>query len=259
MPASTSTRKRKPRKDRVPEEVKVKAEDVANALSVKPDEAPKDATESGEKKVADSGEKVDEQPLKLPKHLLDRMAAAQKAFEDIQDEVKKFKEHPDFRPGNMLGTLYGLKGNPNILGGRSLNFIDPDHVWPDIHIHWSNKRMVDWHRGQGYEPFDHDRFMEMVTARGGAYSYGRNAENHVVVGDLVLMRTSRDHYEAREQAKREKTRMREKRAKNTLYQKGTELGVEVYEGDAGPKLNKIIDLLVNEFGEEDVRRIFQNH
>jgi hypothetical protein len=73
------------------------------------------------------------------------------------------------------------------------------------------------------------------------------------------MVTSRDHYEAREEAKREKTAGREKRAKNTLYQKGRELGVDVYEGDAGPKLEKIIDLLVNEFGEKDVRRIFLNH
>ena len=254
MPASTSTKKkRRTRSDKKDPVVEAKAAEVMESITVKAAETEKEV------KVDDDGGKVDEQPLQLPKQLIDRMSAAQKVVEDVQEEVRKFKEHPDFREGSMPGTLYGLKGDPNILGGRSLNFIDAAHIDPTIHLHWSNERMVDWHRGQGYVTFDHDKFTEMVTSRGGTYSYGKNATNHVVVGDLVLMKTSRDHYEAREQAKQEKTSNREKRAKNTLYQKGKELGVDVYEGDAGPKLNKIIDFLSKEFGEEDIRRVFLNH
>lgn len=252
MPASTSEKSRRAKKKKVDKDVEAKVDDLVSTLAVK---APEPKPEVAEPKVVDKVEKVDEQPLQLPKHLTDRMAAAMKVVEDVQEEVQKFKDHPDFREGNMPGTLYGLKGDPNVLGGRSLCFIDPAHIDPTIHIHWSNRQMVDWHRGQGYEPFDHDRFTEMVASRGGAYSYGKNAGNQVYVGDLILMRTSRDHYEAREQAKQNRTRTREKGAKNFLYKKGQELGVEVLERDVGPKLARIVDMLKSELGHEGIERL----
>ena len=261
MPASTSTKKkRRTRSDKKDPVVEAKAAEVIGSLTAKADfpekaEVPEPEKAVKEEKVDDDGGKVVEQPIHLPKHLTDRMAAAMNVVEDVQEEVRKFKEHPDFCEGNMPGTLYGLKGNSNILGGRSLCFIDPDHIDPTTHVHWSNKRMVDWHRGQGYETFDHDRFTDMVTSYGGTYSYGKTVENHVSVGDLILMRTSRDHYEAREQAKQERTRTRERKAKNFLYQKGQELGVEVYERDVGPKLTKIVDMLKNELGHEGIERL----
>ncbi len=263
MPIGKST-KRKRRGRRPVPEVRAKAEQMEELLKTSPailSPEPLPIAEAPSEPVATApAEKVDSQPAKLPQYLLDRMEAASKVVEDVQTEIARFKAHPDFQEGSMPGTLYGLRGDPNILGSRSLNFVDPKHIYADTHIHWANRRMVDHHRGQGYEPFDKDKFDTMVASYGGAYSYGHNAENHVTIGDLVLMRTSRDHYKARDAAKHERTQSREKRAKNTLYNQGEKLGVEVWEKDyAGPKLSRIMAMLTKEFGHEELKHLLLDH
>jgi hypothetical protein len=88
----------------------------------------------------------------------------------------------------------------------------------------------------------------MVEARGGGHVFTKTANNHVQIGDLILIRTSRDNYEAHSRYIREKTKREEESAKATVYSRGAELGMEVDEGDQGPKVQRILDLMEKEFG-----------
>jgi hypothetical protein len=209
-----------------------------------------------EKKELDPGATL---PMGVPKFLMDRMTAALKVVGDVQAEVDEFKKHPHYAPGDLPITLHGIQGPGNRLGTRELNYIDERWIDPTIHVHWAEKTMVDYHRGQGYEPFDYDSFMAMVVSRGGNCRFDRDTFGHVAIGDLVLMKTSRDWYEQGQKAQHERNKSREGRAKNLLYSKGEELGVEVDEGDKkGPKLQQIFRLLEDEFGSDKVRRMFLN-
>jgi hypothetical protein len=220
-------------------------------------EQPAEKPSEPEKKELDPAAKL---PMNVPKYLMDRMEAALKVVGDVQKEVEDFKKHPHYAPGDLPVMLHGIQGPGNRLGTRELNYIDERWVDPAIHIRWAERTMVDYHRGNGYEPFDYDQFMAMITSRGGSCRFDKDTFGHVVIGDLVLVKTSRDWYENGISAGiKERTASREGRAKNLLYSKGSELGVEVDEGDRkGPKLQQIFRLLEDEFGSDKVRKMFLN-
>jgi hypothetical protein len=210
-----------------------------------------------EKKEVDPAAKL---PQKVPKYLMDRLEAALSVVGDVQKEVADFKAHPHYAPGDLPVMLHGIQGPGNRLGTREINYIDPRWIEPSIHIRWAERTMVDYHRGNGYEPFDYDKFMDMVVSRGGNCRFDKDTFGHVVIGDLVLVKTSRDWYEKGiSDDIKKRNASREGRAKNLLYSKGAELGVEVDEGDRkGPKLNQIFRLLEEEFGSDKVRKLFLN-
>lgn len=210
-----------------------------------------------EKKELDAGAKT---PLNVPKFLMDRLEAAIKVTGDVQAEIEAFKKHPHTMPGDMPANMRGLQGPGNRIGTREINYLDERWVDSSIHIHWSERTMIDHHRANGYEPFDYDQFMAMVISRGGNCTFEKTTQNHVCVGDLVLMKTSRDWWEKGIRKRiSDLNASREGRAKNLLYSKGDELGVEVDEGDRkGPKLKQIFRLLEEEFGSDKVRSMFLN-
>jgi hypothetical protein len=193
----------------------------------------------------------------LPQHLKDKMARTQQAVEDLKKEIEEFKAHPTFMSGDIPVTLHGLQGDSLGRYPRSLNYIDKSWIDPNIHIHWSHKTMVNYHRGEGYEPFDYEQFQAMVTSRGGPeLNFQRSTEKHVQLGDLILIKTSRQWYDELCERHRKKVKTREARATSNLYQKGRELGVEVYEGDmGGPKMQRILEFITKELGPQATRAL----
>lgn len=287
MPTKTTTRKRRTKTKTALQqenrELKNKLRDAETKAAAKPDplaigpavsvdatiSEPEKPEVSGKTEVSTDAEnpvepekKIDpaaKLPQGVPKILMQRLEAALKVVGDVQAEVEAFKKHPHYAPGDMPANLRGIQGPGNRLGTRELNYIDKAWLDPTIHIHWAERTMVDYHRGNGYEPFDYDKFMTMIEARGGSCRFNKDTFGHVAIGDLVLMKTSRDWYEEGQKQLAERNASREGRAKNLLYSKGAELGVEVDEGDRkGPKLRQIFRLLEEEFGSDKVRSMFLN-
>ena len=188
----------------------------------------------------------------LPRALQERMAATEKLVADTMAEIEAFKSGQAYLEGDLPIFLTGLAGPGFSPGQRQINWINPGHIDPQIHMRWSNKLMVDYHRADGYRPIDYAEFQTMTKARGGNYSFQRTPEGHVQCGDLVMIITSKAWYEQLQQKIRDKTRRKEGRVKDTLRSKGKELGMEVDDGAQalGPKVQRLLDLLEKQLGPE---------
>jgi hypothetical protein len=90
----------------------------------------------------------------------------------------------------------------------------------------------------------------MIVAHGSGHNFDRTPEGHVQSGDLILVETSQDRYQALQKQIASRTARKEFRAKGNLYQKGEDLGVEVYEGQdaVGPKMGRLLEFLEKELG-----------
>ena len=188
----------------------------------------------------------------LPRALQERMEATEKLVADTMAEIEAFKSGQAYIEGDLPIFLTGLAGPGFSPGQRQINWINPGHIDPQIHMRWSNKLMVDYHRADGYRPIDYAEFQTMTKARGGNYSFQRTPEGHVQCGDLVMIITSKAWYEQLQQKIRDKTRRKEGRVKDTLRSKGKELGMEVDDGASalGPKVQRLLDLLEKQLGPE---------
>lgn len=199
---------------------------------------------------ASAAEEKSDESRPLPASLQKRVDAMSAIYDDLQKEIEDFKSGQAYLEGDVPIMMKGLAGPGFEMGQRTLNWINPNWLDPVKHYRWSNKKMVDYHRGDGYKPTDFDEFARMVTARGGGHNYDKTPEGHVQSGDLILVETSKDWYKVLQERVRAKTARKERRAKGTLYQKGEQLGVEVYEGQQaiGPKMERLLRFLEKELG-----------
>ena len=90
----------------------------------------------------------------------------------------------------------------------------------------------------------------MVKARGGGHHFDVTPEGHIQSGDLIMIETSKDWHRELQQRTASRTSRKETRAKNSLYQTGEQLGVDVYEGNeaVGPKMGRLLEFLEKELG-----------
>jgi hypothetical protein len=188
----------------------------------------------------------------LPRILQERMVATEQIVANTMAEIEAFKSGQAYIEGDLPVFLHGLAGPGFTPGQRQINWINPGHIDPQIHMRWSNKLMVDFHRADGYRPIDYAEFQTMTKARGGNYTFQRTPEGHVQCGDLVMVITSKSWYEQLQKRNRDKTRRKEGRVKDTLRSKGKELGMEVDDGASalGPKVQRLLDLLEKQLGPE---------
>ena len=212
----------------VPEQVEVPAQEAPAVEEAKPADKP------------------------LPKALAERAAAVESLFDDVMKEIEAFKSGEAYLEGDLPIFLQGLGGPGFTPGQRQINWVNPGHIDPQVHMRWSNKLMVDYHRADGYSPIDYDEFQKMTKARGGSYSFPRTPEGHVQCGDLIMIITSKSWYEQLQKRNRDKTRRKEGRVKDTLRSKGKELGMEVDDGAnaLGPKVQRLLDILERQLGPE---------
>ncbi|MGH8652959.1 MAG: hypothetical protein ACREYE_12675, partial [Gammaproteobacteria bacterium] len=159
-------------------------------------------------------------PRPLPRALAERAEAVEKLFKDVMSEIDAFKSGQAYLEGDLPIFLTGLGGPGFTPGQRQINWINPGHIDPQIHVRWSNKLMVDYHRADGYSPLDRKEFDLMVKARGGSYSFVTTPEGHIQCGDLILIKTSKSWYEQLQKRNRDKTARKEGRVKDTLRSKG---------------------------------------
>ncbi len=110
--------------------------------------------------------------------------------------------------------------------------------------------MVDYHRADGYAPCDHVDFTRMIVARGGGHSFGKTPEGHVYSGDLIMVQVSKDWHDHLSKQIAKRTAAKEGRAKNNVYAKGEQLGVDVYEGGEAmsPKMDRLLKFIEKELG-----------
>ena len=223
------------------------------SLEPKPEVAPAPEAVVAETVELPKADNVTETVTKpLPRALQERMEATEKLVADTMAEIEAFKSGQAYLEGDLPIFLTGLAGPGFSPGQRQINWINPGHIDPQIHMRWSNKLMVDYHRADGYRPIDYAEFQTMTKARGGNYSFQRTPEGHVQCGDLVMIITSKAWYEQLQQKIRDKTRRKEGRVKDTLRSKGKELGMEVDDGASalGPKVQRLLDLLEKQLGPE---------
>ena len=118
--------------------------------------------------------------------------------------------------------------------------------------------MVDYHRGQGYTPCDFDEFTQMIVARGGGHTFEKTPAGHVLRGDLIMVEMSRDHHDLRAADIKQRTAHKEGNAKNSVYQAGDKLGVDVYEGSAtkNPRMENLLNHMEKELGVKGVRQAY---
>lgn len=200
----------------------------------------------------DAAESPKEAAKPLPKALQERMDATEKIVADTMKELEAFKSGQAYLEGDLPIFLTGLAGPGFTPGQRQINWINPGHIDPQIHMRWSNKLMVDYHRADGYRPIDYAEFQLMTKARGGNYSFPKTPEGHVQCGDLIMVITSKSWYEQLQKRNQDKTRRKEGRIKDTLRSKGKELGMPVDDGATalGPKVQRLLDLLEKQLGPE---------
>lgn len=186
----------------------------------------------------------------MPASLKARVDAVTEIYADLQKEIDAFKAGQAYLEGDVPITLRGLAGPGLHPGQRTLNWMSPSWLDSNKHYRWSNKVMVDYHRGDGYKPCDYDQFTKTVRARGGDHHFDRTPEGHVQSGDLILVETSKDWHAQLQARAKAKTDRRESRAKGGLHQAGEQFGVEVLEGrDASnPKLGRLLEYLEKELG-----------
>ena len=257
-----STRKpRGPNEGPTKDDLRKQVEDLAAKLeraekrsvepaATDPQPAAEPVVEAVPDKPADEAPKAEAKPL--PRALKERMEATEQLLAATMAEVEKFKSGQAYLEGDLPIWLEGLGGPGFTPGQRQINWINPSHLDPQAHFRWSNKLMVDYHRGDGYRPIDHDEFKTMTKARGGQYSFPRTPEGHVQCGDLILIITSKSWYEQLQKRNRDKTARKEGRVKETLRSKGKELGVEVDDGSSalGPKVQRLLEMLEKQLGPE---------
>jgi len=201
-------------------------------------------------KSEDSPDAKSEQPAQLPKVLQDRIKAMAGIQDDLAVEIEKFKSGQAYLPGDVPVTMQGVGGPGLRHGQRALNWIDKEWLDPLLHFRWSHKTMVDYHRADGYLPCDHVEFTRMVVARGGGHSFEATASGHVYSGDLIMIQVSKDWHDQLSKGIAKRTAAKEGRAKNNVYAKGEQLGVDVYEGGEAlsPKMDRLLKFIEKELG-----------
>ncbi len=236
----------KKRKKRTPEQIA--ATNAAKNSAI----AAKNAVVSPEVKLSSPVDKAPkpEQPAQLPKALADRIEAMAGIQDDLATEVKKFKSGQAYLPGDIPINMHGIGGPGFRHGQRALNYINTDWLDPLLHFRWSHKNMVDFHRADGFIPCDHKDFSRMITARGGGHSFGKTPEGHVYSGDLIMIQVSQDWHDQLSKDIVRRTKAKEGRAKNNVYAKGEQLGVDVYEGGEAmsPKMDRLLKFIEKELG-----------
>ena len=266
MPTKPVTRK-KPVKQKPLEPSIAEAEAKAEAKPANPEkdivigDAPKVGTTTPKMGTEAASGGTEESPaesvtepkaaLPLPKHLQDQIDALNTVFSNVQKEVEAFKNDQAYLSGDIPVALRGISGPGLAVGQRSLNYINVAWLDPGKHFRWSNKKMVDYHRGDGFTPEDFDDFSLMVKARGGGHNFEKTPEGHVMSGDLIMVATSQSWYEQLKARNERLVGQREKRAKSTIYQAGEKFGVDVYEGDEatkGARMSRLIDYLEKTLG-----------
>jgi hypothetical protein len=209
--------------------------------------------------VAPQSEKAPVPEGPLPAHLADRAAALQELTTKLQAEIEAFKSGQAYLDGDVPVYLDSLGGSGVGPTDRRVGWIDPRHLDSRYSFRWCNKQMVDYHRAKQRWTVQKKDFDLMVRARGGEYTYGANAEGHVICGDLVLMATTQEINAALMKKVRDKTRRGEGRARGGLRKLGDELGMEVTgDDDVGPKIQKIMSTISRELGP-DALKIFQGN
>jgi len=204
-------------------------------------------------------------PRPVPQELVEQLDEIQKLYDSVTKQIEDFKSGQAYLPGDIPVTLRGLGGPGFEMGQRRLNWIDERHLDSRFAFRWCNKKpdIMGHHIGRGRWPEKWDAFVEMVVARGGKQAaemyklrFQKSPDGYVSMGDLILMRTTREQDEALKAAVRRRTNNLEGTAKSNLYDACNKLGTEPLEGEMnGPKLQRIVAMLEKELGP-NVRRVF---
>ncbi|MGH7262105.1 MAG: hypothetical protein ACREI9_15795, partial [Nitrospiraceae bacterium] len=156
-----STRKRAPMQGPTKEDLRSKVEELTaqleraekRSLEPKPEPSAEAVVLESTPVVAPDApavEAAEATPRPLPRALAERAEAVEKLFKDVMSEIDAFKSGQAYLEGDLPIFLTGLGGPGFTPGQRQINWINPGHIDPQIHVRWSNKLMVDYHRADGY-------------------------------------------------------------------------------------------------------------
>lgn len=215
--------------------------------------------------VVDAPIVSENEPRPVPAELLEQLDEVRKLYDNVSKQIEDFKSGQAYLPGDIPVTLRGLGGPGFEAGQRRLNWIDEKHLDSRFAFRWCHKspQILGHHIGRGRWPEAWKDFEPMVKARGGKKAvemytlrFQKTPDGYVSIGDLILMRTTREQDDALKARIRKRTDNLEGSAKGTLYDQCNKLGTEPIEGEtSGPKLQRIMSMLEKELGP-NVRRVF---